>query len=287
MKSLFGKQFKPDDTVKKIIVSWMGFGIVMLLSFLSCGFLIYLLSKADYSFNRLIVSRHASLIPFSNINAPFPEVLSKEEFLSEVRYLGNLKEEFDLLEEGILGKIFSAFQLHPWVYKVLDVQREGPKNLKVMLEFRNPVLVVPISHPIDQIEASENFRVVDSNGVILPKNAPQLGLPVLARPLPFPSGKAGVQWKNDQVILCAKILDYCSGIALPKDCLIDLKDGNVFIYSEKDFFKIVWSPLSKDEQLSNQELGERKSVLKSRYSSWIQSGMKNSFIMDFSVEFQK
>jgi len=273
--------------VKKIIFSWVGFCFVIVVSFASCGLLIHFLAKADYSFNRLIVSRHSSLLPFANVNSLFPEALSKEEFLDEVRYLGNLKEELDLLEDGILGKVFSAFQLHPWVLKVIDVQRDGPKNLKVILEFRIPALVVPISPIKDQNEALDKFRVVDVNGVILPKNAIQVGLPVLVNSLPFPMDKAGVQWKNDQVVSCAKVLGYLSGVEFPKGCLIELKDGVVFIYTDKNLFKIIWGPLPKDEKLAVQEIDERKSILKNKYSSWMETGRSDGFILDFSANISK
>ena len=273
--------------MKKIVFSWLGFCFVIIVSFVSCGVLIHFLSKADYSFNRLIVSRHNSLQPFLNINCSFPPVLSKEDFLSEVRYLGNLKEEYDLLEEGILARIFNAFQVHPWVQKVVDVQREGPKNLKVTLEFRTPALVVPIAPINNQIEAAEKFRVVDVNGVILPKNAVQVGLPVLAIPLPFPTDKAGVQWKNEQVISCAKILSCFSGVVFPSGSLIEVKDDVVMIYSEIGPFKIVWGPLSKDEQIANQEVDERKIVFKTKYSAWKQTDMKDGFSINFSNPTQK
>ena len=273
--------------MKKIVFSWLGFCFVIVVSFVSCGVLIHFLSKADYSFNRLIVSRHNSLQLFANINCSLPPVLSKEEFLNEVRYLGNLKEEYDLLEEGILARIFKAFQVHPWVQKVVDVQREGPQKIKVILEFRTPALVVPITPIKDQIEAADKFRVVDVNGVILPKNAPQVGLPVLALPLPFPTDKAGVQWKNDQVISCAKILGCFSGVVFPTGCLIEVKDDVVLIYSEIGPFKIVWGPLSKNEQLANQEVDERKTTFKIKYSAWKQTDMKDGFIINFSSSTQK
>jgi len=273
--------------VKKIVFSWLGFCFVIAVSFVSCGVLIHFLSKADYSFNRLIVSRHNSLQLFANINCSLPPVLSKEEFLNEVRYLGNLKEEYDLLEEGILARIFNAFQVHPWVQKVVDVQREGPQKIKVILEFRTPALVVPITPIKDQIEAADKFRVVDVNGVILPKNAPQVGLPVLALPLPFPTDKAGVQWKNDQVISCAKILGCFSGVVFPTGCLIEVKDDVVLIYSEIGPFKIVWGPLSKNEQIANQEVDERKTIFKTKYSAWKQTDMKDGFIINFSNSTQK
>ena len=276
-----------DNIVKKIVFSWMGFCFVIIVSFVSCGVLIHFLSKADYSFNRLIVSRHNSLQLFANIDCSFPPVLSKDDFLSEVRYLGNLKEEYDLLEDGILAQIFNAFKVHPWVQKVVDIQREGPKKIKVILEFRTPALVVPITPIKDQIEAADKFRVVDINGVILPKNAPQVGLPVLALPLPFPTDKAGVQWKNDQVISCAKILGCFSGVVFPTGCLIEVKDDVVLIYSEIGPFKIVWGPLSKNEQLANQEVDERKIIFKIKYSAWKQTDMKDGFIINFSSSTQK
>lgn len=273
--------------MKKIIFSWLGFCLVAVVSFIACGFLIYFLSKADSSFNGLINSRHASLLPFANINSPFPFALSKEEFLSEVRYLGNLKEDVDLLEEGILKQIFSAFQHHPWVYKVGDVQRDGTKNLKVVLEFRVPALVVPLVPENDQIETSGKFRVVDVHGVILPINAMQPGLPVLAIPLPSPTDKAGVRWKNEQVVSCAKMLDYLSEIVLPKGCLIELKNGSVLLYSEKVPFKIIWGPLSKNDQIATQEIEQRKTILKTKYASWILTGMNDSLVIDFSVNIPK
>lgn len=276
-----------DNIVKKIVFSWMGFCFVIIVSFVSCGVLILFLSKADYSFNRLIVSRHNSLQLFANIDCSFPPVLSKDDFLSEVRYLGNLKEEYDLLEEGILAQIFNAFKVHPWVQKVVDVQREGPKKIKVILEFRTPALVVPITPIKDQIEATEKFRVVDVNGVILPKNALQVGLPVLAIPLPFPTDKAGVQWKNEQVISCAKILGSFSGFVFPSDCLIEVKDDVVIIYSEMGTFKIVWGPLSKDEQIANQEVDDRKTLFKTKYSAWKQTDMQDGFTINFSSSTQK
>ena len=276
-----------DNIVKKIVFSWLGFCFVIAVSFVSCGVLIHFLSKADYSFNRLIVSRHNSLQLFANINCSLPAVLSKEEFLNEVRYLGNLKEEYELLEEGILARIFNAFKVHPWVQKVVDVQREGPQKIKVILEFRTPALVVPITPIKDQIEAADKFRVVDINGVILPKNAPQVGLPVLALPLPFPTDKAGVQWTNEQVISCAKILGCFSGVVFPTGCLIEVKDDVVLIYSEIGPFKIVWGPLSKNEQLANQEVDERKTTFKIKYSAWKQTDMKDGFIINFSSSTQK
>ena len=276
-----------DNIVKKIVFSWLGFCFVIVVSFVSCGVLIHFLSKADYSFNRLIVSRHNSLQLFADINCSFPPVLSKEDFLSEVRYLGNLKEEYDLLEEGVLARIYNAFQVHPWVQKVVNVQREDPKKIKVILEFRTPALVVPITPIKDQIEVAEKFRVVDVNGVILPKNALQVGLPVLAKPLPFPTDKAGVQWKNEQVISCAKILGCFSGVVFPSDCLIEVKDDVVMIYSEIGPFKIVWGPLSKDEQIANQEVDERKTIFKTKYSAWKQTDMKDGFIINLLSSTQK
>jgi len=276
-----------DNIVKKIVFSWLGFCFVIVISFVSCGVLIHFLSKADYSFNRLISSRHNSLQLFANIDCSFPPVLSKEEFLSEVRYLGNLKEEYDLLEEGILARIFNAFQVHPWVAKVIDIQREGPKKLKVTLEFRTPALVVPIAPIKDQIDATEKFRVVDVNGVILPKNALQVGLPVLSIPLPFPTDKAGVQWKNEQIISCTKMLGCFSGVTFPSGCLIEVKDDIVVIFSEIGPFKIVWGPLSKDEQIANKEIDERKTIFKTKYSAWTQTDMKDGFTISFLNPIQK
>jgi hypothetical protein len=66
-----------------------------------------------------------------------------------------------------------------------------------------------------------------------------------------------------------------------------MKDGLVLVYSEKVPFKIIWGPLSDNDSLAFQEIEQRKTILKTKYSSWIQTAMRDSLVIDFTVNIPK
>ncbi|GEM_PF-654682 len=270
--------------MKRLLYSWFGFLFVIVASFFSCGVLILLLSKTDSSFSKWISTNHLTPLLFTDINSDSPNGLSKEEFLAEVRYLGNLKENVDLLEEGILLKIIAAFKAHPWVEKVSAMQREGTNNLQVNLVFRKPCLIVPMLQANDQARVNENYRVVDRNSIILPKNAIRIGLLTYYKAIPFPKGNAGTPWGNDEVLACAKVAgNVVDAISLPKDCVIELKDDLIQLYADNNNFRVLWGRVFQGNSTLLLETDKRKEILIEKYGNWVTAGMKNEFLLDLSM----
>jgi len=281
LKSPFGDYWLlKGEFVNKFIFSWLGFVFVTVASFSSCALLILVLSRFDYSLNRLIFFRHGNHHSFSQIDCPFPDVLSKSEFLEEVRYLGGLKDNIDFFEPELLAKIHSAFKSHPWVDKVVGIERSGSTNLKVMLDFRIPVLVVPIIHSKDQPENVDHFRVVDANAIILPKNASQVGLPIFTKSLAFPSSITGAQWQNVELIGCSKVLGLLSRIVVfPKECLVAANGNQIQIHSLDGKFKINWGLNFNGDSISKKLIDQRLETISGKYKEWSLGGM----IQDFNV----
>lgn len=78
-----------------------------------------------------------------------------------IRSLSGAKLE--LLDRDLVEKIADAFQLHPWVAKVIRVQKRYPAQINVELEYRRPVLVVKIDAP-----GEEGLLFLDRESVLLP-----------------------------------------------------------------------------------------------------------------------
>jgi hypothetical protein len=108
---------------------------------------------------------------FDKIDCLDPPGRKHEEFLGEVRYLGELPEKLTILDESTVQRVAGAFGKHPWVEKVLRVDLE-PRRPRVELVFRTPVLA---------IAQTENgalwVRVVDRSAIVLPADTRAEGLP--------------------------------------------------------------------------------------------------------------
>lgn len=133
-------------------------------------------------------------VPFTDVECAAPPSLSRTEFLAEVQYLAELPERLRLLDDGLAARLRSAFAAHPWVEKVERVALVPPRQVRVWLVFRTPVLVV--------LHAGRT-RTVDAAGVVLPATAPQAGLPEFhARAAP--AGAAGTVWDDADVLAAAR-----------------------------------------------------------------------------------
>jgi hypothetical protein len=69
----------------------------------------------------------------------------------------------ELLDRELVENVAHAFALHPWVAKVVRVEKRFPAQVHVELEYRRPVLVVKLDAPGD-----EGLLFVDQQGVLLP-----------------------------------------------------------------------------------------------------------------------
>jgi hypothetical protein len=151
--------------------------------------LLFGLSRLGDEARRGIGPRDRYAIPVSEVRCPAPPGLSREQFLSEVRYVGDTGPTVQLLDPDLRAKLTKAFKAHPWVLNVDAVRAEPPGAIEVDLTFRTPALAV---------RDGTDARAVDTLGVLLPKGAPVVGLPELLGAV-APPGAAGVPWPDDAV----------------------------------------------------------------------------------------
>jgi hypothetical protein len=132
---------------------------------------------------------------FTDIDCVPPPGQGRQDFLSEVRYLAGLPDRLTLLDEDLPARLADAFARHPWVEKVARVERVPPRQVRVRLTYRTPVLAVP---------QSGQLRAVDRFGILLPATAAVQGLPVFPGDAPAPAGPAGTPWGDAAVEQAAR-----------------------------------------------------------------------------------
>ena len=127
---------------------------------------------------------------FADIECTPPEGQDRNGFLAEVRYLTDSPERWQLLDDQLTPRLADVFARHPWVEKVERVEVVPPRQVRVRLAYRVPVLAV---------KQSDQIRVVDARGILLPASARTEGLPVLRGSFAMPGGPAGTLW-GDPVV---------------------------------------------------------------------------------------
>jgi hypothetical protein len=133
---------------------------------------------------------------FSHIECEPPAGMDRKIFLNQVLYYASpqLLERLNLLDEELPKRLKDGFAMHPWVEKVIDVEIKHPKQIIVKLTHRTPVLAV---------NDGATLRAVDASGVLLPNDAPTLGLPVYEGIAKAPRG-AGLPWGDPNVEAAAR-----------------------------------------------------------------------------------
>ncbi len=131
---------------------------------------------------------------FADIECEPPVSIDRNTFLDEVRYPNRLPEHVHLLDDDLQPMLRQEFGQHPWVEKVNEIEISPPKRIVVTLTYRVPVLAV---------KADGKLRAVDGTGVLLPMNAPTLGLPVYEGDAEAPVG-AGKHWGDPKVEAAAR-----------------------------------------------------------------------------------
>lgn len=98
---------------------------------------------------------------------PAPERPIPVNLLEQIRLQNHLPRELSLLDPGLCEKLGTAFARHPWVARVVSVQKSFPAQVTVTLEYRRPVAMVQVKGgriPIDAagtVLPSEDFGVAD------------------------------------------------------------------------------------------------------------------------------
>lgn len=102
---------------------------------------------------RLTVDRIEATPPPDWINTPVVEEAFRH---------GNLAS-LSLHDPMLVQRVAEAFALHPWVARVVRVEKRYPTRVRVELEYRRPVAVVPVA-----TRRESGLLLVDAQGVLLP-----------------------------------------------------------------------------------------------------------------------
>jgi hypothetical protein len=134
-------------------------------------------------------------IAFTDIECETPAGMERKRFLEEVQYYApELSGRVDVLDEQLRDRLTDGFARHPWVEKVDGVEIKPPRRIVVTLTHRAPVLAVKFGGEL---------LATDRTGVLLPKNAPTLGLPIYAAE-PKPPRGIGQRWGDPNVEAAAR-----------------------------------------------------------------------------------
>jgi hypothetical protein len=129
-------------------------------------------------------------VAFEDIDCEAPPGMSRADFLGEVHYLSRLPAKIPVTDAETQATLRAAFERHPWVLGVEEIEPRPPNQLRVRLSFRTPALAVPWDGGV---------RVVDDRGVLLPRKASAEGLPIFSgnAKAPYDEGKI---WPDADVV---------------------------------------------------------------------------------------
>lgn len=111
-----------------------------------------------------------------------------------------LKPTRSVLDEQLTVDVANALRAHPWVEKVVKVEKSVPARLNIELVYRRPVAMV---------EIPSGLLPVDANGVLLPPGSftaeDAQRYPLITRPKTSPQSAVGKPWGDSQVAAAAKL----------------------------------------------------------------------------------
>ncbi len=111
-----------------------------------------------------------------------------------------------LWDDQAVMKVARAFELHPWVRRVIRVSKHPPGQIHVELEYRRPVALVEVLY-----NELLSYEPVDEEGVILPEELfhrrPELLDQYLRITVDYalPTVPLGSRWNDDRVIGAARL----------------------------------------------------------------------------------
>jgi hypothetical protein len=96
-----------------------------------------------------------------------PPAWVKADVVAEV-YRAAALDQCSLTDPQAAARIAHAFAAHPWVERVIRVEKLPSGQVDVTLRYRRPVAVVMVSGKLWQLESESAFFPVDGAGVLLP-----------------------------------------------------------------------------------------------------------------------
>jgi len=142
-------------------------------------------------------------LAFDEVRCEAPPGLRREEFLREVQYEAELPDHLDRFDVDLVSRLRAAFLRHPWVERVERVEMTSSGPLHIHLTYRTPVLAIAGPGPI---------RVLDRNGILLPRAASADGLLAFRGKPRGPAGPTGTPWSDPSIVAAART----AGFLLPQ-----------------------------------------------------------------------
>ena len=131
---------------------------------------------------------------------PDPERPVPEDFLKQVERESGLPETISVLDDRLTQNLAGAFGHHPWVSKVVRVQKSFPAKVIVELEYRRPVAVV---------QTASGRVVIDGDAVLLPSSdvpdRDDTKYPLIQAENLKPTVPVGRAWDNPSIIAAARL----------------------------------------------------------------------------------
>jgi len=175
-------------------------------SALSPSFLLHMLFRPKVLLILAILA--TGLFFFQKLKNQFPDLTQRKEYQIETKNLAlnpapphyvpidivdqvikrnQLPEKVSLLDQELVLKIADAFQNHPWVQKVVSVQKTNTVEVEVI--FRKPAAMIALN---------QNLFPVDNDGILLPPEDFSVSdarrYPIITGIRSMPEGSPGSPW---------------------------------------------------------------------------------------------
>ncbi len=140
-------------------------------------------------------------VPLEELQFDTPAYIDRTAFLAEVQYLSQLPDTVQAIDPHLQHQLQSAFLQHPWVADLGTVRVQPDLTIHLPLQWREPALAIQW-HRGD----APSTRVVDNHGILLPREAPTIGLPRLLNVQQATHAEAGQPWPNQDVPRAAELV---------------------------------------------------------------------------------
>jgi len=173
-----------------------------------------------------------------------------------------------LRDRRLVEQLAAAFTLHPWVAKVVRVQKRFPAAADVELAYRRPVAVVRV-----ELQGESRLVFIDEHAVLLPTDdfSAEQGKDFLRIEAAgeVPTAGYGLVWKSDRILGSARLAavwgQRWQPLGLYKIGSVVAADGQVLyeLRTPRDV-RIVWGALPGRET-SREPSAEQKIAALERY----------------------
>lgn len=138
----------------------------------------------------------------ADITLPPAPAWIPHDLAAQVFKTAGLGENISLLDATASEKVAAAFHTHPWIERVVTVQKRWPARIVVDAIYREPVAMV---------RGIDGFYPVDRHGILLPArdfNASDVQkFPVIEQVTSTPVGRLGEAWGDPTVAAAARLAE--------------------------------------------------------------------------------